>query len=156
LPLLAEEVALRDLVADADPESAGPLPLATHVTDAMRRFPSLAGRPVLDDLCDAGILMTVGVDAVRPVFAFTHKEFARYLAARALARLTNEAGLDRVWGTVEALTTTPDGQRCVVFMSGLLDDPGTLLQRLADPANDDVFRHRLALAAQCLPEIDWE
>ncbi len=156
LPLLAEEVALRDLVADADPESAGPVPLASLVAETVRRFPSLAARPVLDDLCDAGILMTIGLDAIRPEFGYTHKEFARYLAARALSRLVNESGLDRAWPTIEAMTTTPDGQRCVVFMSGLLDDPGALLQRLADPRDDDVFRHRLALAAQCLPEIDWE
>jgi hypothetical protein len=156
LPLLAEEVALRDLVADADPGSAGPVPLASLVTETVRRFPSLAARPVLDDLCDAGILMTIGLDAVRPEFGYTHKEFARYLAARALARLVNESGIDRAWSTIEAMTKTADGQRCVVFMSGLLDDPGALLQRLADPRDDDVFRHRLALAAQCLPEIDWE
>src|SRR5205823_2127316 len=34
-----------------------------------------------------------------------------------------------------------------------LKDPAPLLESLADPGADDLFRHRLALAAECMPAI---
>ncbi len=38
-------------------------------------------------------------------------------------------------------------------LAGLLTDPTPLLERLLDPEQDDLGRHRLRLAALCLPEI---
>lgn len=39
-----------------------------------------------------------------------------------------------------------------MFLSGLLNDPLPLLTWLTKQKHDDIFRHRLALAALCLPE----
>jgi len=36
---------------------------------------------------------------------------------------------------------------------GKLNDPASLLELLSNDATDVIFRHRLALAALCLPEI---
>lgn len=47
-------------------------------------------------------------------------------------------------------------QEVIVFLAGKLTDPTPLLQRLADEQKDDAFRHRLALAAPCLPEVKSE
>ncbi len=42
----------------------------------------------------------------------------------------------------------------IILLAGNVDDPVPLLEVLADDAKDDLFRHRLALAALCLPEIE--
>ena len=44
----------------------------------------------------------------------------------------------------------------IKFMVGQLEDPSPVLEFLSDQhiSRDDLFRHRLALAAECLAEID--
>src|SRR5262249_32234443 len=47
----------------------------------------------------------------------------------------------------------PDWEQVLLFLAGMLDDPGPLLDVLAERGQDDFFRHRLALAARCLAEL---
>ena len=54
---------------------------------------------------------------------------------------------------VDAKAWDPDWLEVITLFAGQLDDPIPLLELLADPPNDDLLRHRLALAAQCLAEI---
>lgn len=46
----------------------------------------------------------------------------------------------------------PRYQEIVVLLAGQLNDPVPLLDLLVYETEDDLFGHRLALAAQCLPE----
>src|SRR5437870_12119866 len=41
----------------------------------------------------------------------------------------------------------------MTLLAGRLDDPLPLLNLLSDAKHDDLFRHRLCLAAHCLPEL---
>ena len=43
-----------------------------------------------------------------------------------------------------------------MLVAGQLQEPSELLELLANPENDDYFRHRLALAGLCLPEVRTE
>lgn len=47
-------------------------------------------------------------------------------------------------------------EEALVFLAGMLGDPTPMVFSLADERSDDLFRHRLALAARCLGEISAE
>jgi hypothetical protein len=47
----------------------------------------------------------------------------------------------------------PAWQEVIVLLGGLLADPAQLLRLLSDGRRDDVYRHRLAVAALCLTEV---
>src|SRR5216110_3156017 len=47
----------------------------------------------------------------------------------------------------------PRWSEVLKLLAGQLRDPSPFLNLLADENTDDMFRHRLALAATCLPEI---
>jgi HEAT repeat protein len=104
-------------------------------------------------------------------YFFLHLTVHEFLAASALARLVNEGG---GWGTtlklvgirrsvrewVDKKAWDPRWQEVIGLLAGRLEDPGPLLEMLSNPdptptnpAGDDEFRHRLTLAALCLPEI---
>lgn len=56
----------------------------------------------------------------------------------------------------------PDWHETFLFLAGKMEDPALLLDLLCCPFDnpkinrDDIFCHRLALAAECLGEIDWK
>jgi hypothetical protein len=95
-----------------------------------------------------------------------HLTFPEYLTACYLARLINDNGwvepvvpfdgkeqLIPAKNFVDRKAWLPTWQEVILLLSGKLDDPVLLLEMLADDGKDDIFRHRLALAALCLPEI---
>ena len=47
----------------------------------------------------------------------------------------------------------PAWQEVIILLAGQLHDPVPLLEMLLNDETDDIFCHRLALAALCLPEI---
>jgi hypothetical protein len=128
---------------------------------------------VVQELCNDGILVPCG--GTRS-FLFLHLTFQEYLAACYLARRVDDGGWEALTVTVMRngkLTPVtirylagkrawlPDWQEVIVFLVGKVSDPKPLLEMLSDPKpprqdryGDDVFRHRLALAALCLPEIN--
>lgn len=96
-------------------------------------------------------------------FFFLHLTVHEFLAAAAIAQLANEEG----WETriersgvgvtlrqlVEHKAWDPRWQEIITFLAGQLTIPLPLLTLLTSEKRDDIFRHRLALAARCLPEL---
>lgn len=104
------------------------------------------------EILDCGILIGAGFRPDgEPQFSFLHRSFLEYLTARALA----EQGWDTIVTEIDKKAWDPAWQEVIIFLAGQLKTPReveNLLSLLADKQRDDVFRHRLALAAQCLPE----
>ncbi|MBI3247844.1 MAG: HEAT repeat domain-containing protein [Deltaproteobacteria bacterium] len=101
-------------------------------------------------------------------FSF-HLSVYEFLTARALADIVKTQGWDAridLPGIVETAQTLidkkiwdPAWQEIIIFLAGFLTEPRRLqklLQLLADERHDDIFRHRLTLAALCLSEIPEE
>jgi hypothetical protein len=128
--------------------------LIATVNAVQRDYPAMAGRQFLDDLCAAGILVNVGADRLNPSYTFAHRTFQEFLAANCLADTANRQGWEAIEQEVDVCAHLPAWQEVIVFLAGLLHQPAPLLRVLADPKRDDRLRHRLALAARCLPELD--
>ena len=98
-------------------------------------------------------------------YFFLHLTVQELLTAFFLARAVNtnekkwEAIVnvsDKRWTVRELIDKKawdPRWQEVIVLFASQLDDPLPLLRLLADKGRDDFFRHRLALAALCLPEL---
>ncbi len=102
------------------------------------------------ELLSAGIL--VGTEKVQRgdrQVSFLHRSVLEYLVARALG----EQGWQAVRDRVHRRAWLPAWQEVIVLLAGRLHDPAPLLDLLVDAATDDIFRHRLGLAALCLPEL---
>jgi hypothetical protein len=66
--------------------------------------------------------------------------------------------LPKVWQEVNRNAWLPEWHEVLILLAGTLKEPAPLLELLADELcsdkqQDDVFRHRLALAASGLPEL---
>ena len=107
---------------------------------------------LVDELLQKRIL--VPLNPKRTAYAFPHRSFAEYLAACALATRSRQK---EFWPYVDAKAWDPNWEQVVMFLAGRLsaspDMLRLLLQVLSEEAKDDMFRHRLAVAAQCLGEI---
>jgi predicted NACHT family NTPase len=110
-----------------------------------------------------GLLVKAGAGKRAP-YLFLHLTFQEYLAACYLADLINLHGWEKstvrlgdekvaVKVFLDRMAWLPAWQEVIVLLAGNLKDPVPLLEMLADESKDDLFRHRLALAALCLPEI---
>jgi predicted NACHT family NTPase len=121
---------------------------------------------LLDDLIfNCGILRGSQIQG----YFFLHLTIQEYLAAAALARLVND-DQGRGWETqiafmgkkwlvsqlVDKKAWDPRWQEVITLLAGQMDNPIPLLELLCDPSRDDIFRHRLCLAARCLPEISFQ
>jgi hypothetical protein len=104
-------------------------------------------------------------------YFFLHLTMQEFLAASCLARILNgsqgwETTIEfagkrrtvREW--VDKKAWDPVWRGVICLLTGRLNDAGPLLEMLSNrkptatnPSGDDVFQHRLALAAQCLAEI---
>jgi HEAT repeat protein len=101
----------------------------------------------------------------RQGYFFLHLTVQEFLAAAALARLVNEDEREwdaeiqlgrRTWTVrelVDKKAWDPRWLEVIVLLAGQLDGPAPLLEMLSDEQKDDLFRHKLGLAAYCLPEI---
>ncbi len=107
---------------------------------------------VIAILKHAGILITTGERRDAPLL-FLHRTFHEYLAARALAQRAQAEGWEAIEVLLDRKAWRPAWQEVIVLLAGQLADPVPLLRLLADGRRDDLFRHRLALAALCLTEI---
>jgi hypothetical protein len=111
-----------------------------------------------------GLLVEAGAGEAAP-YLFLHLTIQEYLTARYLAARLNDRGWAKAAAVIDGKEVPvrelidrkawlPAWQEVVALLAGSLDDPVPLLELLADEAKDDLFRHRLALAARCLPEIE--
>jgi HEAT repeat protein len=107
---------------------------------------------LIDGLKHAGILIAVNEQADARLL-FLHRTFHEYLAASDLARRANRDGWTSIEAMVDRRVWLPAWHEIIVALAGLMHQPENLLELLADGARDDLFRHRLALAARCLAEI---
>lgn len=97
-------------------------------------------------------------------YNFLHLTIQEYLAAAAIARLANTQGWDTklqlpskrvtLRHLVDRKAWDPRWQEVIVMLAGQLADPAPLLNLLSDKSRDDLYRHRLAVAAHCLPELN--
>jgi HEAT repeat protein len=112
---------------------------------------------IIDELVRDGIFIKAGEDTDSPLL-FLHRTFHEYLTACWLARRINrrgwqESGLDQL---LDRQCWLPSWQEVIALLAGKLDDPEPLLEILVAADHDDLFRHRLALAARALPEVSAE
>ncbi len=115
-------------------------------------------KPVLEsvalrqELMESGILVAAGISRDDELqLSFLHRGFLEYLTARALAG----KGWDTIATLIDKKAWSPAWQEVIILLAGQLEKPkevADLLRCLTNEQNDDVLRHRLALAAQCLPE----
>ncbi len=105
-----------------------------------------AGTRFVEELKDVGIVVRHSRRRHAP-FQWLHRSFGDYLTACELARLPNAVEI------AAAHANDPAWEQVIVLLAGMLSDPLSLLATLVDEKSDDYFRHRLALAALCLPEI---
>lgn len=109
---------------------------------------------VLEDIVsNSGLLQQLGDGR----YTFLHLSFQEYFAASAIAspEVLRAVSIspETVWTFVDKKAWDPDWQPFILFLAGKLPDPTPLLNLLTDKKQDDFFRHRLALAALCLPEL---
>lgn len=95
---------------------------------------------------------------------FIHKSFLEFLAAYFLSsRINSEdwaAKVEYAKGNEVDIRTLidkkawlPEWEAVIIFMAGLLEDTNNKELLNIIRAQDDIFKHRLSLAARCLPEV---
>jgi hypothetical protein len=125
--------------------------LLTAIKEAQDTEPKVNPTVVLDELIRKRFL--VPIDAGRSAYVFPHRSLLEYLAGWKLADLANTQGWAEIAGLADGRSWLPDWEEVIQFLAGSLDNPIPLLEVLSDGGRDDYFRHRLGLAALCLPEI---
>jgi hypothetical protein len=138
-------------------------------TDRLKRA-AREGEDIAESLCHDGILVRSGAKHSKSgkssSYMFIHLTFEEYLFAGGLKKRLERSddGTDSPeWKMVERKAWHPAWHEVIKMLAGRLDDPAPLIRVLSDPQptknnpyGDDIFRHRLALAAMCLPEIVTE
>ena len=117
-----------------------------------------------EELRYCGILVDAGLSKDGEAqFSFLHRTFLEYLTAWDLAKQAENEGWPMITALADQKAWMPEWQEVIVLLAGQLRGPRPLLEMLSDPKptntnrwGDDYFRHRLAVAAQCLPEIPSE
>jgi hypothetical protein len=133
-----------------------PLVLRQQITEGGLHPSALAYAPTLlrDELCDCGILVGAGLARNGETqFSFLHRTFLEYLTACALEQQAKQKGWSATAEFVDKKAWLPEWQEVVILLAGQLEDPIPLLELLSNPGCDDLFRHRLCLAARFLPEL---
>ncbi|MBM3458543.1 MAG: hypothetical protein FJX77_08440, partial [Armatimonadetes bacterium] len=158
---LLEGVALRLL--ERDVEQCGEAEWTAEIEHELTSLPGtnplakLGVDEVVTLLQQDGILIRDGEEREAPL-RFLHRTFHEYLAGRALARRLEQEEAD-TWRTLPARGSDPRWSAVLPLAAGCLTDAGIArrfleaLIRAEKEEYEEVFGHRVALAAHCLPEL---
>jgi HEAT repeat protein len=100
-----------------------------------------------------GLLALDIEDEGESYYGFLHLSFQEYLSACALAHRANRDGWQMIEGLVDCKAWVLEWEETLILLSSRLADPLPFLKLLKNAKRDDFFRHRLCLAACCLPEL---
>jgi len=112
---------------------------------------------LLQELEEKRFLLLHGPDE----YVAPHRSLLEYLAGAGLAEKLNESKNAKAWWRwADAKAWDPDWREVIVFAAGSLVGKwaalNALFSRLRVKNKDDYFRHRFALAAECLGEMPVE
>lgn len=115
---------------------------------------------LIAELKHDGLIIIVG-EHRNALLLFLHRTFHEYLTACHLAcklePSEQEKGQENIskhcWKLVDKKAWHPAWQEVIILLAGKLNNPVPLLKLLASRRKDDYFRHRLALAFLCVPEV---
>lgn len=130
--------------------------IAQAVNEVRHEYLVLNNRPdLVQDLCVAGILVPAGPDSSSTPLMFTHRTIGENMVAGALAERVKKD--TAAWEFIDHKAWDPNWEEVIVLLAGRLGNSPAHLRRLleilSDNAKDDVFRHRLEVAARCSAEI---
>jgi HEAT repeat protein len=125
--------------------------------DKLKPWNELYGRSatdVIEELKRDGILIKAGEGRDAPLL-FLHRTFQEHLSASYLSKWVDRKGWQSspVKELVDRKCWLASWREVIVILAGKMANPALLLELLAQEQKDDLFRHRLALAARCLPEL---
>lgn len=114
-----------------------------------------------DELLEAGVLVGAGLrNGQETQFSFAHRSLLEYLVARSLNEQAKAKGWSSIAEYVDRMAWLSEWQEVIILLAGELGDPQPMLEMLfnpkptpTNPHGDDLFRHRLGLAGQCLSEL---
>lgn len=119
----------------------------------------------INDLCHCRILMRTGRDRKGEAqYSFLHRTFFEFLAAEHMARASERGRTTtvRIKGShqdmplmrlLDRKSWDPAWGEAIVFLAGILRGNATSLIELLTTGEQDIARHRVALALRCVTEI---
>jgi HEAT repeat protein len=107
---------------------------------------------IIEELCSEKRFLTLFEWDRQPAYVFPHRSILEFLAGAELAEKLNSDRDGKWWDFVDRMAWDPGWEGVLLFATGQLGERvNDLARRLLD-GEDDIFRHRLSLAAMCLAE----
>jgi HEAT repeat protein len=107
---------------------------------------------IIEELCSEKRFLTLFEWNRQPAYVFPHRSILEFLAGAELAEKLKSDRDGEWWDFVDRMAWDPDWEGVLLFAAGQLGERANELARRLLQGKDDIFRHRLALAAMCLAE----
>jgi len=107
---------------------------------------------IIEELCSEKRFLTLFEWNRQPAYVFPHRSILEFLAGAELAEKLKGDSARRWWDFVDRMAWDPGWEGVLLFAAGQLGERANDLARRLLDGEDDIFRHRLALAAMCLAE----
>jgi HEAT repeat protein len=129
-----------------------PLPRGVPAAQAVNLTPAAWADDLIEELAREKRFLTLFEWDRQPAYVFPHRSILEFLAGAELAEKLKGDRDGKWWDLVDRMGWDPGWEGVLLFTAGQLGERvNDLARRLLD-GEDDVFRHRLALAAMCLAE----